>query len=60
VHDYAIRREENWNKFSSCWVMSQSRRQSNTSGKQRFPDAVDDHIGLETDVPVMIDVAGES
>jgi site-specific recombinase XerD len=28
--------------------------------KQRFPDAVNDHIGLETDVPVMIDVAGES
>jgi integrase len=32
VHDYAIRREESWNKFSSCWVMSQSRRQSDTSG----------------------------
>src|SRR6266403_1083695 len=21
VHDYAIRREESWNKFRSCWVM---------------------------------------
>jgi integrase len=31
VHDYAISREESWNKFSSCWVMSQSRRQSDTS-----------------------------
>ncbi len=28
--------------------------------KQRFRDAVNDHIGLETDAPVMIDVAGES
>ena len=32
VRGCAIRQETSWNKFSSCWVMSQSRRQSDTSG----------------------------
>jgi hypothetical protein len=31
VHGYAIRQEESWNKSSSCWVISQSRRKSDTS-----------------------------
>jgi hypothetical protein len=32
VRGFAIRQEANWNKFSSCWVMSQFKRRSDTLG----------------------------
>jgi len=47
----ATRQEASWNKFSSCWATFQLTTERYLGCKQRFRNAVNDHIGLEPAPP---------